>query len=162
MSTTFILGYNASLAASTTSGGSPSVIGQLKTITYSGDTASYADITNLSSPSAVSGGPPVSEYAPSLITPSTCTVTGILNPGTDAGQTLVSSSFASQELLYFTHQFAPAVVAGVTQTTGAKRTFTGYISKKPVMNSQLQDAVSFDFEIKITGVVTDVAGVAGS
>lgn len=159
--TTFILGYGATLSVATSSGGTANTIGQLKTISYSGDAAEYADITNLSSPTAASGGPPVREYAPSLITPSTATITGILNPGGDAGQTLISSSFATQTLLYFTHQFAPAVIAGVAQTTGAKRTFSGYVSKKPTMDSQLQDAVSFNFELKITGVITDTAGVAG-
>lgn len=156
--TTFILGYGATLAANTSSTGTGTPIGQLKSISYSGDAAEYADITNLGSPTAAAGGPPVREYAPSVITPSTATITGILNPSGDAGQTLISSSFATQTLLYFTHQFAPA--AG--QTTGAKRTFSGYVSKKPVMDSTLQDAVTFNFELKITGVTTDTPGTTGS
>ena len=160
--TIFILGYGATLSAGTTSGASGTPIGQLKSISYSGDQASYANVTNLSSPPAAAGGPPVEEFAPTTITPSTATITGILNPAGDAGQELISSSFATQTLLYFTHQFAPAVIAGVAQTTGAKRTFAGYVSKKPVMNSQLQDAVGFDFEVKITGVITDTPGTAGA
>lgn len=152
--TTFVLGYGASLAASLTSGGAGTTIGQLKSISYSGDSAEYATITNLGSPSAVAGGPPVAEYAPSMITPSTATIQGILAPSGDPGQTMISAAFAGQTLLYFTHQMAPA--AG--QTTGAKQTFAAYVSKKPVMDSTMTDAVTFNFELKITGVIVDTLG----
>jgi acetoacetate decarboxylase len=152
--TTFILGYGATLGAATTSVGTVTNIAQLKSISYSGDSAEYATVTNLGSPSAAAGGPPVAEYAPSMITPSTCTVTGILVPAGDTGQTLISASFATQTLLYFTHQFAPAT----GQTTGAKRTYSAYVSKKPVMDSTITDAVSFNFELKITGVTVDTPG----
>lgn len=158
--TLFNLGYGATLSASATSSGSGTVIGQLKSISYSGDSASYADVTNLSSPTAVAGGPPVAEYSPTFITPSTATVQGILNPSGDAGQELISSSFASQTLLYFTHQFAPVTINGVTQTTGAKQVFSAYVSKKPVMDSTLQDAVTFNFELKLTGVTTYTPGTS--
>ena len=157
--TTFIFGYGATLSAATTSGGTATVINQLKSISYSADTADYSDITNLGSPSAASGGPPVAEFAPSKITPATATVTGILAPAGDAGQTLIGASFATQTLLYFTHQ----LIAVNGETTGAKQTFTAYVSKKPVMDSTIADVVTFNFELKISGVtVVTPAVTSGS
>jgi hypothetical protein len=154
--TTFILGGGSTLALAATSNGTLVPVTALKSITYSGTKSDYADITNLGSPAYETGGPPSKEYAPSVITPGTSSVTGILAPAGDPGQTAVSAAFATQQLQYFTHQFAPA--AG--QSTGAKRVFAGYVSSKPAMNAQLTDAVSFDFEIQITGVITDTPGVA--
>jgi hypothetical protein len=156
VATTFVLGAGSSLAYATTpSASSFTAINQLKQITYSGTKSDYADLTNLGSPSYATGGPPSKEYAPSVITPGTCQVTGILAPAGDAGQTGISAAFGTQVLLYFKHQFAPA--AG--QTTGAFRTFAAYVSTKPAMNAQLTDAVSFDFDLQITGVITDTPGV---
>jgi hypothetical protein len=148
--TSYILGKGASLSISPTSTGTLTPIAQLKQITFAGATADYADITNLSSPGNYK------EYAPTLLDSGTATVTGILDPAGDPGQTAVGAAFEAETLNYFTVQFAPA--AG--QTVGAKRAFAGYVSKKPGMNAQLNDAVGFDFELKISGAITDTPGSA--
>jgi hypothetical protein len=157
-STTFILGAGSTLSCATSSTGTYTAINQLKEITYSGTKSDYADITNLGSPSYAQGGPPSKEYAPSVITPGTATVTGILAPSGDPGQTVITAAFGTQALLYFKHQFAPA--AG--QTTGALRTFEGYVAEKPAMNAQLTDAVTFNFSLQVSGIITDTPGTTGS
>ncbi|MFC6644140.1 hypothetical protein ACFQBQ_00745 [Granulicella cerasi] len=153
-SSTFILGFGSTLSIATSSTGTATPVNQLSKITYTAEKADYIDVTTLSSPSAAAGGPVVKESAPGTITPGTASVTGILDPAGDPGQVMVSASFDTQTLLYFTHQFAPAS----SQTTGAKRTFTGYISEKPTMDASLTDAVNFNFSIQVTGVIAYTPG----
>lgn len=156
--TTYILGAGSTLAVSSTSGGTFTTIGQLSKISYTAPKASYADISNLGSPSAQAGAPPFKEVAPSQLDPGTVSVTGILAPAGDAGQTLITAGFGTQHLLYFKHQFSPA--SG--QTTGASRTFAAYVSEQPTMDSTLTEAVSFNFSLQISGAITDTAGTTGS
>jgi hypothetical protein len=156
--TTFILGAGSTLSCATSATGTFTPINQLKEITYTGTKSDYNDLTNLGSPSYAAGGPPSKEYAPSVITPGTATVTGILAPAGDAGQTTVTAAFGTQTLMYFKHQFAAA--AG--QTTGPVRTFTAYVAEKPAMNAQLTEVVTFNFSLQISGVITDTPGVAAA
>jgi hypothetical protein len=156
--TTYILGAGSTLAVSSTSGGTFTPIAQLSKISYSAAKASYADITNLGSPSAAAGAPPMKEVAPSMIDPGTATITGILVPAGDPGQTLITAGFGTQLPLYFKHQFSPAI----GQTTGALRTFIAYVSERPTMDSSLTEAVTFNFALQVTGAITDTAGTSGS
>jgi hypothetical protein len=156
--TTFVLGAGSTLSCATSATGAFTPINQLKQITYSGTKSDYSDLTNLGSPSYAPGGPPSKEYAPSVITPGTAAITGILAPAGDAGQTTVTAAFGTQTLMYFKHQFAAA--AG--QTTGPVRTFAAYVSEKPAMNAQLTEAVSFDFSLQINGIINDTPGVAAA
>jgi hypothetical protein len=147
MSTAFILGKGAVLSAST-NGTTFTPVNQLKQITFSGAQSDFVDVTNLGSTGAYK------EFAPTLLDSGTATITGILSPSGDAGQTMVGAAFENQSLTHWKLQFSPAGA----QTTGALRTFNAYVSKKPVMNAQLTDAVSFDFELKVSGPITDTAG----
>lgn len=151
---TYLLGFNATLSVATTEAGTFTPINSLSKISFSADKADYIDITNLASPAGVEGGQPRKQVAPGLITPGTVTVTGTLLPGGDPGQVLVTASFDTQVLLYFKLQFAPA--AG--QTTGALNEFSGYISTRPTMDASLTEAISFNFDIQLTGATTYTSG----
>jgi len=152
--TTYLLGAGAALSCATTSGGTFTAINQLKQISFTAAKPDYIDLTNLGSPAYATGAPVVKEVAPGAIDPGTAAITGILAPAGDPGQTAVSAAFGTQTKLYWKLQFAPA--AG--QTVGALREFAGYVSEQPTMDAQTNEAVSFNFGIKLTGVITDTAG----
>ncbi len=152
--TTYQLGKGSTLAIIPPSGTS-TVISQLSKITFSAAKTSFVDITNLTSPGNYK------EQAPTIKDPGTVTVTGIWMPPSsssvsgDPGQIAVTAAFEAQTLCAFLLQFP---VQG-TQTTGPQRTFSAYVSTRPQMDAQTTEVIDFNFDLTVSGPVTDVAAV---
>ena len=146
--TVFTLGKGAVLAAVAVGSSTAAVpVKQLKTISFSGNGANYEDITNMDSPGAVM------EFAPTTISPGTAAVQGVFNDA-DPGQVLMAAAHAAQTLLTFTLQFLPKT----GQTVGFLRTFEGYVQEWNGPDAQFDKASTASGTLKISGVVTDVAG----
>lgn len=145
MSTTFVTGRGSALSIST-DGTTYTPVLQIKTTQYSGSKGDMEDVTSMSSPGATR------EWAPTLLDSGQLACSGVFSPA-DPGQLMLGSAFAAQQLVYVKHQYAPA--AG--QTTGFLRSFKAYVTDHN-LDLQFDKAGAFSSTLKITGLITDVAG----
>ena len=145
---TFQLGRGGTLGAATTSTGTVTPIGQLKSVSFSGAKSDFDDITNLGSPSNFR------EFVPTILDSGNVSFHGVWAQD-DPGQMLMATSFAAQTLLYFTLQFA---LTGTEVTKGLSVTFSAYVSDLPLPDMNFDKASVFTGQLKITGPVTVTAG----
>jgi hypothetical protein len=122
-------------------------IAQVQKLTSSGQKASFADITNLDSPSAYI------ERIPTTLDSGTLSFTVVADPA-DPGQLLLLASFQAQTKLTCKLQYPPVG----TQATGLLKTFSAYVSSAPMPSVEVTAASTFDSELTITGAVTDTPG----
>lgn len=148
MATVFTLGKGALLSLSTDGGTTFTVVKQLKSISFAGNSAAYEDITNMDSPGAFD------EYAPTTISPGTAAIQGVFADG-DPGQVLLFSTHASQVLVSAKMVFAKT--AGQT-IAGFTRTFACYVQECNGPDAQYNKAATLAATLKMSGPVTDVAG----
>ena len=147
MASKYTLGNGAVLSAS--SNGTLFVpVKQMKSVTFSGSSVDFDDITNLDSTGSYR------EYVPTLINPGTAQFEGVF-VGSDPGQQLLSASFEAKAVLHFKLQFA----AGVSETVGLLRTWDAYVAEKPNLSASTEKSVGYSGSLKITGPILDTPAV---
>jgi hypothetical protein len=129
-------------------GASPEVftaIMQVKTYQFSGQQASYDDITNTGSAVSGTSNVAIEELLPSKVSLGTLALTGVFLPS-DAGQTALSTAFTNQTLTDFKLQLPLA--PGQT-TTGNLYTLSAYIQDFPLPDLQWDKAATFKATLKL-------------
>lgn len=147
MATNFVIAKGATFSFATSSTGTFSPVGQLKTISFSGGKSDLEDITNMGSTGAFR------EYAPTLLDSGQASISGVFDPA-DAGQTGLHAAFLGQTLIYCKLQFPKA---SDQTTTGLLRAFTAYVSEHN-LDAQFDKTSTLSATLKITGPITDTAG----
>lgn len=122
-------------------------VAQVQKFSQSGQKSNFADITNLDSPSAFV------ERIPTTLDSGTFQGTVVVNPS-DAGQLMLLAAFNAQTKLTVKAQYPPVGA----QATGLLKTFSAYVSSAPAPSASVTDASTFDFELTVTGPVTDTPG----
>ena len=148
MASKYTLGNSAVLSASTTVGGTLVPVKQIKSISFSGSSVNFDDITNLDSTGSYQ------EFVPTTINPGNAQFEGVF-VGSDPGQQMLSAAFETKSVLHFTLQFA----AGVGESTGLKRVWDAYMAEKPNIAASTQKSVSYSGSLRITGPIVDTPAV---
>lgn len=123
-------------------------IGQVQKLSSGGQKSSFADITNLDSPSAFV------EKIPTTLDSGTMSFTCVSNPA-DTGQLMLLAAFNAQTKLTVKVQYPKS---GAQTTAGLLKTFTAYVSSATDPTMDVTSAATFDSELTITGPVTDTPG----
>jgi hypothetical protein len=120
---------------------------QIQKFSQSGQKSNFADITNLDSPSAFI------ERIPTTLDSGTFQGTIVSFPS-DPGQLMLLAAFQAQSKLTVKAQYPPVG----TQTIGLLKTFSAYVSSAPAPSLSVTEAATFDFELTVSGPVTDTPG----